>query len=628
MIEITDRDILEVEKKFGNISFDERSKEFIKCMESKDIQACPGAGKTTSLVAKLDILANSMPFSDNSGVLVLTHTNVAVDEIKAKLGANVAKLLSYPNHVGTFQSFINKYLAIPLYVELERKRPAQIDSDLFEDIFWKKLDYTTKSTLEKKFKKQATRRIEIEENAKSILSSFYIDDDGLLQKFDGKEFYYKHNPPSNTYLSLKEAKKKIFKDGFLTFSDTYHLALKYLKKYPQSIPIFQKRFRYVFIDEAQDTDDKQFEILKLLFENSDVVVQKIGDNNQAIFNFSGQKAKGWEVDENHIEIKDTKRLSVPIAQQASKVALIPQELNGNNKIKIKPTIIIFEDSQIEQVLPKFTELIVSYKLHKTVEKPIFKAIGSVGKKHIDNRHTLPSYYPNFIAKSNFNDDNLLDKIKQFDDEFTLKDYSKIVLDIFLQCLRINSPDTKEYANKSSFIKYLKENNERKYYGLRTKLLEFSTKLYHKQCIKNDIIELFKKIDEQAIIKVIRDYTLDSSKKIQNIYIDEKHNIEVKLSTIHKAKGETHTATLVLSTYKNGYDLHQLLDLLKNNNKNSFDAKKKLVYVAMSRPTHFLCLAISKKYITVSKKTKKETVHEITDKDIDDLKKSGFEIVEL
>ena len=131
MIEITDAQIEEFESRFEGLLFDNETKEFIKCLESKDIQACPGAGKTTSLVAKLDIIASQMPFKDNSGILVLTHTNVAVDEIKAKLGANAKILLSYPNHVGTFQSFINKYLAIPMYVKLRGNRPERIDTEIF-----------------------------------------------------------------------------------------------------------------------------------------------------------------------------------------------------------------------------------------------------------------------------------------------------------------------------------------------------------------------------------------------------------------------------------------------------------------------------------------------------------------
>ena len=67
VVDITDEDIEKVEQKFG-LTFDEESQEFIKCLESKDIKACPGAGKTTSLVAKLDILSNYTNFRSNCNI--------------------------------------------------------------------------------------------------------------------------------------------------------------------------------------------------------------------------------------------------------------------------------------------------------------------------------------------------------------------------------------------------------------------------------------------------------------------------------------------------------------------------------------------------------------------------------
>jgi len=57
MIEITKEDIKYAEKIFlpeGN-KFDQKRKKVIKCLESKDIVACPGSGKTTALLAKLAI---------------------------------------------------------------------------------------------------------------------------------------------------------------------------------------------------------------------------------------------------------------------------------------------------------------------------------------------------------------------------------------------------------------------------------------------------------------------------------------------------------------------------------------------------------------------------------------------
>lgn len=76
-------------------------------MDSVDIQAFPGSGKTTILVAKLAILAKKWTYS-NVGICVLSHTNVAREEIEERLGNTEIgrKLLSYPHFIGTEHSFL------------------------------------------------------------------------------------------------------------------------------------------------------------------------------------------------------------------------------------------------------------------------------------------------------------------------------------------------------------------------------------------------------------------------------------------------------------------------------------------------------------------------------------------
>lgn len=59
--------------------FDEDKQKVINCTESAHIQACPGSGKTTTLLAKLVLLAEQMPLKNGKGICVLTYTNVAID---------------------------------------------------------------------------------------------------------------------------------------------------------------------------------------------------------------------------------------------------------------------------------------------------------------------------------------------------------------------------------------------------------------------------------------------------------------------------------------------------------------------------------------------------------------------
>ncbi len=105
----------------------------IRSNVSRDVKASPGSGKTTVLLAKLIILANRMPLADGRGICVLTHTNVAIDEIKSKLGAKSDVLFRYPNFFGTIQSFVDRYFAIP-----QIRQNGQDTSIHFEDTEYNK----------------------------------------------------------------------------------------------------------------------------------------------------------------------------------------------------------------------------------------------------------------------------------------------------------------------------------------------------------------------------------------------------------------------------------------------------------------------------------------------------------
>ena len=118
-IEITDDDINEFLETYnlvnpnGQLVLDDTRKAAIKSWQ--DVKACPGSGKTTLIACKLIMLAKK--WNDKyKGICVLTHTNVACDEIKARLENDKygAKLLSYPHFIGTIQEFVNTFIGVPL----------------------------------------------------------------------------------------------------------------------------------------------------------------------------------------------------------------------------------------------------------------------------------------------------------------------------------------------------------------------------------------------------------------------------------------------------------------------------------------------------------------------------------
>lgn len=126
-MEINDNEIRTVEEVLlpKECSFGEDAIRVIKCWESAEVLACPGSGKTTVLLAKLKILSDKMPIEAGRGICVLSHTNVAVNEIKEKLGESAQKILGFPNYVGTLQTFVDRYITFP-YLKQIVKAPIQV----------------------------------------------------------------------------------------------------------------------------------------------------------------------------------------------------------------------------------------------------------------------------------------------------------------------------------------------------------------------------------------------------------------------------------------------------------------------------------------------------------------------
>ena len=127
--EISNEDIESTERLLlpDGAHFSEDAKNVIRCWHSTDIAACPGSGKTTVLLAKLKLLADRMPLVNNAGVCVLSHTNVAVKEIKNRLSDYADKLLSYPNYIGTIQSFVDKFVTMPYLRNITGKSVQVVD---------------------------------------------------------------------------------------------------------------------------------------------------------------------------------------------------------------------------------------------------------------------------------------------------------------------------------------------------------------------------------------------------------------------------------------------------------------------------------------------------------------------
>ena len=71
------------------------------------------------------------------------------------------------------------------------------------------------------------------------------------------------------------------------FGDQVSLALRLLREHPAVLAEERQRYRYILVDEFQDTNHAQFELVKLLAGSSTANVTVVGDDDQSIYRFRG-----------------------------------------------------------------------------------------------------------------------------------------------------------------------------------------------------------------------------------------------------------------------------------------------------------------------------------------------------
>jgi len=87
-------------------------------------------------------------------------------------------------------------------------------------------------------------------------------------------------------LCYKEYQELLAREGKIDFGDQITLTLKLFREHPSVLREYQRRFRYILIDEFQDTNYSQFQLVKLLVkEHRNITV--VGDDDQSVYKFRG-----------------------------------------------------------------------------------------------------------------------------------------------------------------------------------------------------------------------------------------------------------------------------------------------------------------------------------------------------
>ncbi|WP_457601267.1 ATP-dependent helicase [Hydrogenivirga sp.] len=208
------------------------------------VVAGAGSGKTKTLAHKVEFLLQELGLSEES-ILCITFTNKAAREIGERVYRVTGRELPW---VGTFHSVAYRVL----------KGFAGLSFNVADES-------DTKSILKELLKEFGISQEDYEKVRKAI--SRVKEDLGELKSEELKELF-------NLY------QEELRKNGLMDFGDLMYELYSLLREDELLLKRLRERFRFILVDEYQDTNTVQYEILKLL-AGRDICV--VGDPNQCIY---------------------------------------------------------------------------------------------------------------------------------------------------------------------------------------------------------------------------------------------------------------------------------------------------------------------------------------------------------
>ncbi len=239
------------------------------------IIAGAGSGKTRVLTYRIAHLMNQGV--DAFSILALTFTNKAAREMKKRIANMVGESEAKNLWMGTFHSVFARILRSEAdklgyprnFTIYDTQDSVRLLTSIIKELNLDKDRYKPKQVLS---------RISSFKNSLITVKAYYTNSD--LQEADVMASRPKMGEIYHEYV------ERCFKAGAMDFDDLLLRTNELLTRFPEVLAKYQDRFRYILVDEYQDTNHSQYLIVRALadrFQNICVV----GDDSQSIYAFRG-----------------------------------------------------------------------------------------------------------------------------------------------------------------------------------------------------------------------------------------------------------------------------------------------------------------------------------------------------
>ena len=278
------------------------------------VLAGPGSGKTTVITHRIKYLTEDCRINP-SDILVITFTRAAAEEMKERYVrlSGAARGVSF----GTFHSIFFQIL------KLAYRYTAQ---------------NIVRTEQQMQFIRELAGKEELElEDENEFVTSVLSEISSVKGEMIDLRHYYSKNCPDETFRRIFSGyEEQMRRSGLIDFDDMMVMCWQLFRERKDILAAWQKRYRYILIDEFQDINRLQYEIIRLIAqpENNLFIV---GDDDQSIYRFRGARPEimlGFERD-----YKNAKRILLDVNYRCTAEIAGPSlRLIENNEKRFKKNI--------------------------------------------------------------------------------------------------------------------------------------------------------------------------------------------------------------------------------------------------------------------------------------------------
>lgn len=263
----------------------DEQREAVTCDENTLLEACPGSGKTRTIVAKALRCLDGVRETPRK-IAIITYTNGAVHEIESRLRIYGATGDLDCCEVSTIHSFCL--------------------NNILSGFYWRVTDYEDGFTILPSDSEQY-QEIVMRICDRHHLHRLAREQFPLLNR-DAHGEPILGNSSAITAVAAHEFWQELSNIDAVDFSTIVYLTYLLVKRFPSLAYALSCRFQWILVDELQDTTELQVEILKLIFKAGRSRFFLVGDPHQSIFGFAGARPALITAFSSHVKARADFRL--------------------------------------------------------------------------------------------------------------------------------------------------------------------------------------------------------------------------------------------------------------------------------------------------------------------------------